>query len=91
VSLFAIFCGLLIIINVLLVFPALCINDQQLTVKDKVSCCIISACCGFFGIKKGAGKQENADNKDITDKELLELTGPLDSLYDEQSKKPTLI
>jgi hypothetical protein len=98
IKMFAIFLGLLIIfnyiMNVLLLFPALCIYDRQLTTKDKVSCCITCTCCGFFGTKKGAGQQENADNKDNNDanKVLWESTAnPVESFQDEESKNPSWI
>jgi hypothetical protein len=97
IKMFAIFLGLLIIfdyiMNVLLVFPALCIYDRQLTTKDKVSCCITCTCCGFIGTKKGAlGQEENADDEDdAADKELSESTDPVDSSQDEESKNPSWI
>ena len=57
IKMFAIFCGLLIIfdyvMNVMLVFPALCIYDRAIQTKGVrgVSCCMTCTCFGYLGGK----------------------------------------
>jgi hypothetical protein len=74
IKMFAIFCGLLIIfdyiMNVLLVFPALCIYDKALVAKghQNVSWCITCTCCGLFVSKGGNGEEETEDVDDTRDK-----------------------
>lgn len=68
IKMFAIFCGLLIIfdyiMNVLLVFPALCIYDDALMKRggpSNVNCCIIVTCCGLFQTKGYGRHEDDAD------------------------------
>ena len=67
IKMFAIFCGLLIIfdyvMNVLLVFPALCIYDNALSAKGghrNVNCCISTTCCGMIKLSGYEGQGEEA-------------------------------
>jgi len=68
IKMFAIFCGLLIlfdyIMNVLLVFPALCIYDKAMMAREKKRnrhgcgnscwmCCVSWSCCGLCSMRKG--------------------------------------
>ena len=75
ITMFAIFCGLLIVfdyvMNVLLVFPALCIYDRSLQRAKqegrRVNCCITFSCCGLS--KNQEAPLTSAVN-DLTKKEL---------------------
>jgi predicted RND superfamily exporter protein len=72
IKMFAIFCGLLIIfdyiMNVLLVFPALCIYDKALVAKghQNVSWCITCTCCGLF-VPKDDNDDEEEEIEDVED------------------------
>ncbi|CAB9509808.1 dispatched homolog 1 [Seminavis robusta] len=72
VRLFAIFCGLLIvwdyIMDILLVFPSLCIYDQYLERVDKPNCCMTCHCCHRFE----GGKHEINDDSELVDKDEAE-------------------
>ena len=76
IKLFAVFCGFLImfdyLMNVFLVFPALCIYDNAITANDgnqKVNCCI-SFTCSRMAVPQ---EQKNGDDgKDDDDEEDLE-------------------
>lgn len=67
IKMFAIFCGLLImfdyIMNVLLVFPALCIYDRAIQTKgvSGVSCCMTVTCFGYCG----KGSETNDEDDDV--------------------------
>ena len=69
IKLFAIFCGLLVIfdylMNVFLVFPALCIYDNALTASgghENVNCCISCTCCGLI-VPQGYTHDDENENK----------------------------
>ena len=73
VRLFAIFCGLLItfdyIMDVLLIFPCLCIYDGY---RDNMNCCISFEGCRCFRKKQGDDQEEENENEapahtDVTD------------------------
>ena len=89
IKMFAIFCGLLIIfdylMNVLLVFPALCIYDKALIARGghrNVNCCISLTCCGLI-VPKGYDEDDNSSNGAEIDS--------ADSYDDEEESKPSLI
>ena len=68
VKMFAIFCGLLImfdyIMNVALVFPALCIYDKALTnTERKASCCVSCSCCGLYKQSRLESNDSGIDDK----------------------------
>jgi hypothetical protein len=90
IKMFAIFCGLLIIfdyiMNILLVFPALCIYDKALVAKghQNVSWFITCTCCGVFALKG-----ENDDDEEIEDVDDTTNDKHNDSL--EEEFKPNLI
>jgi predicted RND superfamily exporter protein len=90
IKMFAIFCGLLIIfdyiMNILLVFPALCIYDKALVAKghQNVSWYITCTCCGVF-----APKGSNDDEEEIEDVDDTSNDKHNDSL--EEEFKPNLI
>ena len=73
IKMFAIFCGLLIvfdyIMNVLLVFPALCIYDRAIMTKGikNVNCCISCHCCGLFSRKSQDGDNEEEEIEERDD------------------------
>jgi preprotein translocase subunit SecF len=66
VKMFAIFLGLLIIfdyiMNILLVFPALCIYDKRLQ-QSNPNCCISCNCCGRCEDQSEPGEDGQADEK----------------------------
>ena len=93
IKMFAIFCALLIILdytmNVLLVFPALCIYDRALVAKshDNVSCCITWTCCGLFAPK--LRDDDDDDDGDGAAEDVVEAP-PAKNSYDDDFK-PTFI
>jgi len=94
VQMFAIFCGLLIvfdyIMNVLLVFPALCIYDRALFQSGghgNVNCCISCSCFGFM--KPVRPTSEDDDDQKQDDEESDVENGKVADL--ERDLKPSLI
>lgn len=86
IKMFAVFCGLLIIfdyiMNVLLVFPALCIYDKELNMKGpkEVNCCITCTCFGLLARKNGSNEATECTDdakidveNDTEDVEKIEL------------------
>ena len=89
ITMFAIFCGLLImfdyIMNVLLVFPALCIYDRALqrAKQDggRVNFCITFTCCG---LSKNLDAPMTSGESDVNKKEMrLEDVDATDALDEE--------
>jgi predicted RND superfamily exporter protein len=81
IKMFAIFCGLLIIfdyvMNILLVFPALCIYDKVLMSRGghaKVNWCITCTCCGYLGPSGYGDEDEEALNADAPTKQNVDNT-----------------
>jgi len=73
VKMFAIFCGLLIamdyIMDVLLIFPALCIYDDWVQAGKK-NCCITCACVGNQAPLEGSTSEKGGEREeDTTDEE----------------------
>lgn len=78
IKMFAIFCGLLIlfdyIMNILLVFPALCIYDRAIKAKEHkgANCCITIACCGGQAAEDQVGIQASDIDVEVTSDILKE-------------------
>jgi predicted RND superfamily exporter protein len=104
IRMFAIFSGLLIIfdyiMNVLLVFPALCIYDKafQMAAAEegtaRVNCCISCTCCGMFAPPKAYGddtSSSSSSSSSSSEGEALDISVENDSLEHEEGRKPSLI
>eukprot|EP00538_Stauroneis_constricta_P012591 CAMPEP_0119547884 /NCGR_PEP_ID=MMETSP1352-20130426/1904_1 /TAXON_ID=265584 /ORGANISM="Stauroneis constricta, Strain CCMP1120" /LENGTH=1198 /DNA_ID=CAMNT_0007592951 /DNA_START=90 /DNA_END=3686 /DNA_ORIENTATION=- len=90
IKMFAVFCGLLImfdyLLNILLVFPALCIYDRKV-MANTAGCCI--SCCD--GKKSGDGDEENNNNdNDALDDDDDDARNKNDDTDDDE-EKPSLI
>jgi hypothetical protein len=79
IKMFAIFCGLLImfdyVMNVLLVFPALCIYDKVLMSRgghEKVNWCITCTCCGYLVPSGYDDEDEEAQDADAPTKQNVD-------------------